>query len=79
MAQRVKSAQPGQSGADAQAHESGFRDGSIPNAPRAKLFQQAVRHMKGPAEDAHILAQDDHARVVLHFLAQCLVNCFCHG
>ena len=63
-------AQPGHRGADADADDRVLGDRRVAHAPLAELLEQAVGDLEGAAEDADVLAHQQHALVAAQLLAQ---------
>jgi hypothetical protein len=62
--------------ADAHAGEARLRDRRVDDALGAELLQKALRHLVGALVEPDLLADDEHARVAVHLLAEGQVECF---
>ena len=67
-------AQAGHGGADADAGESGFGDGSIDDALGAEFFDQAGEHFERRAGFGDVFAENADAGVAAHFFGQRFAN-----
>ena len=52
------------------ADDRRLRERRVDDAPRPELLLEAERHLERAAVDADVLADDEHALVALHLLAQ---------
>jgi hypothetical protein len=62
--------------ADADPDDRRLRDRRVDDAEVAELFVKALRHAKGAAVSADILAEHEHFRVAAHFFGKRLANRF---
>ena len=72
-------AQPHHRGAHADAGEAELGDGRVDHAHLAEFFEEALRHLVGAVVDADFLAYQKDAVVLMHLLAESLIECVAIG
>src|SRR5262249_50775191 len=60
--------------ADGRADDGRLRDRRVDDPALAELLDQAVGHLERAAVDADVLAQQEHALVACHLLAEALAD-----
>ena len=59
----------------ASARDKRLGQRGVDHAVGAELLEEAVSHAEHTAARAHVLAEDEHALVALHLLAQAVADC----